>query len=293
MITNIFSIFDPSSSLIKLNNISFIVITLLLTNQINKRNTSINQIINKVKRRFKKERNALINEKKGNNKIIQTTMSILLLLNLIALLPQTIASTSQGTLTLGIAITIWLLSILFSITKKPKRLIIHLTPQGTPPQLINFIVIVEIIRTIIRPITLCVRLTANITAGHLLISLLRNFFLSLSETSKIIIAIIPIILTVLERRVAIIQAYVFTTLISLYASENQYDKKIPSIPHSRKKTMTFNSISKSIFNHKLNNYLNIYKNQHYITISYISYSNNSNYVVNRYLKRNHQTGQSY
>lgn len=258
MITNIFSIFDPSSSLIKLNNISFIIITLILINQTNKANTNINQMINKVKRRFKKERNALINEKKGNNKMIQTTISILLLLNLIALLPQTIASTSQGTLTLGIAITMWLLSILFRVTKKPKRLIIHLTPQGTPLQLINFIVIVEIIRTIIRPITLCVRLTANITAGHLLISLLRNFFLSLSKTSKFILALIPILLTILERRVAIIQAYVFTTLISLYAAENQYDKKIPPISHSRKKTMTINSICKSIPSNKFYNYLSIY-----------------------------------
>lgn len=258
MITNIFSIFDPSSSLIKLNNISFIVIAFILINQINKADTNTSHMINKVKKRFKKERNALINEKKGNNKIIQTTITILLLLNLIALLPQTIALTSQGTLTLGIAITIWLLSILFRITKKPKRLIIHLTPQGTPIQLINFIVIVEIIRTIIRPITLCVRLTANITAGHLLISLLRNFFLSLSKTSKFILTLIPILLTILERRVAIIQAYVFTTLISLYAAENQYDKKISLIPYSRKKTMATNSIYLCIPGNEFNNYLNIY-----------------------------------
>jgi len=73
----------------------------------------------------------------------------------------------------------------------------------------------------IRPITLCVRLTANIVAGHLLITLLNNFLIQRRILAFFFIRAIPFILTVLERAVAFIQAYVFVTLVTLYANENQ------------------------------------------------------------------------
>jgi len=63
----------------------------------------------------------------------------------------------------------------------------HLLPQGTPTALMPFIVIIEITRTLIRPITLCVRLTANLIAGHLLITLLGNLLTSISTTNLVII----------------------------------------------------------------------------------------------------------
>jgi len=97
-------------------------------------------------------------------------------------------------------------------------MLIHTIPIGTPLALINFIFIIEIVRNIIRPITLSVRLTANIVAGHLLMLLLSNF--SLSSFNNIIISSIPmLILSLLEMAVSLIQAYVFVTLISLYINE--------------------------------------------------------------------------
>jgi len=56
----------------------------------------------------------------------------------------------------------------------------HLVPIGTPPILIPFIVLIELIRTIIRPLTLAVRLTANIIAGHLLLVLLSSLMTNIS-----------------------------------------------------------------------------------------------------------------
>lgn len=91
--------------------------------------------------------------------------------------------------------------------------------MGTPIILISFIVIIESIRNIIRPITLTVRLTANIIAGHLLLTLLGNM------APKLSILIIPILITtqrillILESAVSIIQAYVFTVLVTLYTRE--------------------------------------------------------------------------
>ena len=95
----------------------------------------------------------------------------------------------------------------------------HLVPQGTPTALINFIVIIEAIRNLIRPITLCVRLTANLVAGHLLISLLGRALTQINTLPLIIVSVTPLILTLLESAVAVIQAYVFMTLITLYSTE--------------------------------------------------------------------------
>jgi F-type H+-transporting ATPase subunit a len=95
----------------------------------------------------------------------------------------------------------------------------HLVPQGTPPILIPFIVVIESIRNIIRPGTLAVRLAANIIAGHLLITLLGNTGTSLRLILINILIITQLLLLILERAVAIIQSYVFAVLRTLYSRE--------------------------------------------------------------------------
>jgi F-type H+-transporting ATPase subunit a len=92
-------------------------------------------------------------------------------------------------------------------------------PQGTPRILMPFIVCIESIRNLIRPGTLAVRLTANIIAGHLLLTLLGNTGNSLSFLIINLLLITQIILLLLESAVAIIQSYVFTILSTLYSRE--------------------------------------------------------------------------
>jgi len=82
-----------------------------------------------------------------------------------------------------------------------------------------FMVCIETIRNIIRPITLAVRLTANIIAGHLLLTLLGNTGNSLSLLIITFLLIAQIALLTLETAVAIIQAYVFSVLSTLYSRE--------------------------------------------------------------------------
>lgn len=94
----------------------------------------------------------------------------------------------------------------------------HLVPLGCPTALMPFIVLIETIRLVIRPLTLAVRLAANIIAGHIILSLIRMrafnssvvFFSSLFAESVILI---------LELAVAIIQPYVFFILLTLYSQE--------------------------------------------------------------------------
>ena len=85
--------------------------------------------------------------------------------------------------------------------------------------LISFIVLVESLRNIIRPLTLSVRLCANIIAGHLLITLISSTGEILGFVMTNLVIILQISLIILELRVSIIQAYVFTVLITLYCAE--------------------------------------------------------------------------
>lgn len=82
-----------------------------------------------------------------------------------------------------------------------------------------FIVLIELVRALIRPLTLAVRLAANILAGHLLMVLVRTPIPQ--GSSRIALACLGglLLLGVLESAVATIQAYVFTILTVLYVTE--------------------------------------------------------------------------
>lgn len=94
-----------------------------------------------------------------------------------------------------------------------------MVPLGTPPYLIPFMVLIELTRNLIRPLTLSVRLAANMLAGHLLLRLIAGGF-SLGRTFLLVGRTLGLII-VLECAVAIIQSYVFRALIVTYVSERR------------------------------------------------------------------------
>lgn len=143
--------------------------------------------------------------------------------NLLGLLPHSFTPTTQLSLNLGIAIPLWAGTVIVGFRHKIKASLAHFLPQGTPLLLIPILIIIETISLFIQPIALAVRLTANITAGHLLIHLIGSATLALiniSTATAIVTFIILILLTILEFAVALIQAYVFTLLVSLYLHDN-------------------------------------------------------------------------
>merc|ERR1712073_261041 len=103
-----------------------------------------------------------------------------------------------------------------SIIFQYNNLLAHLVPTGTPAFLIPIIVIIETVGNIIRPMTLSIRLAANIVAGHLLLTLLGSQGPILSPVNLIFLIIGLYLLLLLEVAVACIQSYVFTILSSLY-----------------------------------------------------------------------------
>merc|ERR1712218_184157 len=121
------------------------------------------------------------------------------------------------------------ISIIFFIIFQYNNLLAHLVPLGTPSFLIPIIVVIETVRNIIRPITLSIRLAANMVAGHLLLTLLGSQGPNISLIMIRILLVRLILLLMLEVAVACIQSYVFTILSSLYLNElirNSFNKKV-------------------------------------------------------------------
>lgn len=223
MITNLFSIFDPSTNILNLslNWISTIIIILILPlNFWIIPNNYIFFYKNLLKILFN-EFKIIINKNKNNNfRLIFISIFIFIILNnFIGLFPYIFTRTRHLTINLTLSLPIWFRIILFGWIKKTNNIFIHLVPQGTPNILIPFIILIESIRNIIRPITLTVRLTANIIAGHLLLTLLGNLGPLLNIIIIPILLITQIVLLILESAVAIIQSYVFSVLITLYIRE--------------------------------------------------------------------------
>nr|YP_009700526.1 ATP synthase F0 subunit 6 [Xenopus itombwensis]QEQ13597.1 ATP synthase F0 subunit 6 [Xenopus itombwensis] len=155
--------------------------------------------------------------------ILTSLMLLLMSLNLLGLLPYTFTPTTQLSLNMGLAIPLWLATVIIGMRNQPTIALGHLLPEGTPAPLIPVLIIIETISLFIRPLALGVRLTANLTAGHLLIQLIATaafVLLSIMPTVAILTSIVLFLLTLLEIAVAMIQAYVFVLLLSLYLQEN-------------------------------------------------------------------------
>nr|YP_010154921.1 ATP synthase F0 subunit 6 [Ophiocara porocephala]QQX28264.1 ATP synthase F0 subunit 6 [Ophiocara porocephala] len=154
---------------------------------------------------------------------LASLMLFLISLNMLGLLPYTFTPTTQLSMNMGFAVPLWLATVLIGMRNQPTAALGHLLPEGTPTPLIPVLIIIETISLFIRPLALGVRLTANLTAGHLLIQLIATaafVLLPLMPTVAILTATLLFLLTLLEVAVAMIQAYVFVLLLSLYLQEN-------------------------------------------------------------------------
>nr|YP_009159106.1 ATP synthase F0 subunit 6 [Holacanthus africanus]AKP94311.1 ATP synthase F0 subunit 6 [Holacanthus africanus] len=155
--------------------------------------------------------------------LLTSLMMFLITLNMLGLLPYTFTPTTQLSLNLGLAVPLWLATVIIGMRNQPTAALGHLLPEGTPTPLIPVLIIIETISLFIRPIALGVRLTANLTAGHLLIQLVSMavlVLLPMMPAVAMLTAILLLMLTLLEIAVAMIQAYVFVLLLSLYLQEN-------------------------------------------------------------------------
>nr|ADN21041.1 ATP synthase F0 subunit 6 [Denariusa bandata]ADN21045.1 ATP synthase F0 subunit 6 [Denariusa bandata]ADN21047.1 ATP synthase F0 subunit 6 [Denariusa bandata]ADN21057.1 ATP synthase F0 subunit 6 [Denariusa bandata]ADN21061.1 ATP synthase F0 subunit 6 [Denariusa bandata] len=155
--------------------------------------------------------------------LLTALMLFLVTINMLGLLPYTFTPTTQLSMNMAFALPLWLATVIIGMRNQPTHALGHLLPEGSPTPLIPILVVIETISLLIRPLALGVRLTANLTAGHLLIQLISSaafVLLPIMPTVAILTSILLLMLTILEVAVAMIQAYVFVLLLSLYLQEN-------------------------------------------------------------------------
>nr|AJT35528.1 ATP synthase F0 subunit 6 [Phrixothrix hirtus] len=222
MMTNLFSIFDPSNNMsYSLNWMTSIIIFMfmpLLYWLIPSRSSMIWFTMFNL---LSKEINAMMkNSKEKKSKLfIISLFTLIMLNNLISMFPYIFPPTSHLVFSLSLALPLWLSLMIFSMFNNLKKFLASFVPQETPMFISPFMVLIETTSNIIRPITLSVRLMTNITAGHLIIELIGNMIEQESIMKKSVI-LVQLMIFILEMMMAMIQAYVFSMLATMYFSEN-------------------------------------------------------------------------
>uniref|UniRef100_A0AB38ZHC3 ATP synthase subunit a n=1 Tax=Cicadellidae gen. 1 sp. 2 XYW-2023a TaxID=3078490 RepID=A0AB38ZHC3_9HEMI len=149
--------------------------------------------------------------------IILSLFFYILIINMIGLVPYVFTCSSHLVFSLGFSLPFWFGLMFFGWLMNSNSMFSHLVPLGTPYLLMPFMVLIETISNLIRPFSLAVRLSANMIAGHLLMSLLGNS--TLSFFFMIVFFFVYLLIFFFELAVSFIQSYVFVTLSVLYSSE--------------------------------------------------------------------------
>nr|YP_001936264.1 ATP synthase F0 subunit 6 [Aphrocallistes vastus]ABR58837.1 ATP synthase F0 subunit 6 [Aphrocallistes vastus] len=186
-----------------------------------RRNTIINKILYTIAYTLTKEH--LNIKHKTFLPFIFNLLIFLTRINLIGLLPYVLTTTAHIIITFSLSLTILIRRTIKRIQNFKRKFIRILTPQGAPLILAPFLVLIETASYLTRAISLGVRLAANISAGHLLLTILSRFSFNILLSELPALSFIPLtILTfiaILEIAVALIQAYVFTLLSTIYLSD--------------------------------------------------------------------------
>nr|QWB85623.1 ATP synthase F0 subunit 6 [Saphanus piceus] len=222
MMANLFSSFDPSTNFnLSLNWLSTLIGLMITPSFFWIIPSRLHMLWINIIMTLHKEFKILINNtnSKGSTLIFISLFSLILYNNFLGLFPYIFTSTSHMTLTLTLALPLWMSFMIYGWFNNTIHMFDHLVPQGTPGILMPFMVCIETISNMIRPGTLAVRLSANMIAGHLLMTLLGNMGSQLSLLLINFLIMTQILLLILESAVSIIQSYVFAVLSTLYSSE--------------------------------------------------------------------------
>nr|ARH53978.1 ATP synthase F0 subunit 6 [Pantoxystus rubricollis] len=222
MMANLFSSFDPTTyKFFSLNWMSSLLFMMIMPPMYWLIPSRINMFWIIILMTLYKEFKILIktSEFKGSTIFFTSLFIFIVMNNFMGLFPYIFTCTSHLSMTLSLSLTLWLSFMMYGWMNNTTHMLAHLVPQGAPNVLLPFLVLIESISNIIRPGTLAIRLTANMIAGHLLMTLMGNSGSLLPYSLLTILIFAQMLLLILESSVTIIQAYVFSILSTLYSSE--------------------------------------------------------------------------
>lgn len=230
MILDIFSSFDPGTS--RLNNLispllfwivscaSILLFFLNLWVTPSNLSICINSVINVINDQGTRTHGFHV---KGFNRFIVALFIIIININLIGLLPAVFRYSSHLLFTLRFGLPLWLSLIISAIIFNTSRWVAGLLPGGAPHWLNPFLVMIETIRILVRPLTLSFRLAANISAGHIVLTLIGSYcaasiFSSLTRLAFLLSIQVGYI--IFELGICLIQRYIFCLLLRLYRDDH-------------------------------------------------------------------------
>nr|YP_010043362.1 ATP synthase F0 subunit 6 [Perna canaliculus]AUN88091.1 ATP synthase F0 subunit 6 [Perna canaliculus]QPD06644.1 ATP synthase F0 subunit 6 [Perna canaliculus]QPD06657.1 ATP synthase F0 subunit 6 [Perna canaliculus]UJM44244.1 ATP synthase F0 subunit 6 [Perna canaliculus] len=159
--------------------------------------------------------------------LVASMFSIMLSVNVSNSIPYFFSVSAHFSFGFTFASVIWLCLIMSSIFTSFIQNMALLVPSGCPEGLAPFMVLLEIITNLLRPITLIIRLAMNMATGKVIMLLLGNAALNLafsfsvlSTCGFVVISVLGFAIFSLEVAVSFIQSYIFCTLLCLYADEH-------------------------------------------------------------------------
>jgi ATP synthase subunit 6 len=145
------------------------------------------------------------------------------MLNILGLFPYVFSPTAHIVMTFGLSLSIMIAVTLLGFITFRLNFLSIFTPGGAPLVLAPLLVLIETVSYITRVISLGLRLAANISAGHLLFAILSGFAFNMLSNGLVILSLFPMLImvfiTLLEMMVAVIQAYVFCLLTTIYLGD--------------------------------------------------------------------------
>nr|YP_010236198.1 ATP synthase F0 subunit 6 [Melinna cristata]QTD82972.1 ATP synthase F0 subunit 6 [Melinna cristata] len=230
MLTDIFSSFDPATS--SLHNTfpsplfwaSNFLILLLISASLWMHPSRATQIISFPKDLMSSQVSRTFGTNlKGLTSMLSALFIILISTNLTGLLPYVFSVSSHLFLTLSLALPLWLALIMSSASFSVTTFLAGILPGGAPAWLNPFLVLVETISIAVRPVTLSFRLAANMSAGHIVLTLIGIYATAAifsSYSSLLMLGFIQVIYILFELGICLIQAYIFCLLLSLYSDDH-------------------------------------------------------------------------
>lgn len=229
MILDIFSLFDPHTSshlipiqLLLLSRVALLGLFRFPIKRRTRRNLPLLLLSNTITPQLAQTN---IKHLGALTPIITCSFITITVVNLLGMAPHTFSLSSHLIFTLSLGLPLWTSIILSSLFSSPYQSVAHFLPEGAPEWLNPFLVLVETVSVIVRPLTLSFRLAANMTAGHVILSLISSYFTPTLFLLKLTACPLILLITfysLFEFAICLIQGYIFCLLLSLYREDHAH-----------------------------------------------------------------------